>query len=204
MNRKQISRPLISISISLVTLLLIVGCVNNLKYTAPLNTDLSGVWLIDQAASEDVIIFPPRQKTNSARNGNDDSGPPANRSGKNAVQRAGTPPQSRANRPSRFDKPPVMTATQMTIEQDDLSMGIAYPGKVYRDVDWGKTDRLGVQVTAGWANNSLIIHVDDGIMDYLETYSLDPSGKLLRIELQVNGKGGKQKYTRVFTRKSGV
>ena len=94
-----------------------------------------------------------------------------------------------------------MTASEMTIEQNDDSMGVSYDVGRYRDVFWGKSERNGVKIEAGWDDRALVVRTDGERMDVSETYTVDESGERLTREVVIHGGMGKREFTRVFDRK---
>ena len=99
---------------------------------------------------------------------------------------------------------PVMTDEEMTIEQNDDSMGVAYPDGRYRDVSWGKREKEGVKTEAGWDEETLVIRSEAEHMDVKESYVLGASGDRSTLELIVKGPMGKREFTRVFIREGSI
>ena len=196
-------------TLKLISLLLLVtlltSCASKLAFVPPEKIDLSGTWLLDQNLSEDVIVILPRPHAGarSRKSGQSGSGKP---SGGGRHSAGGRPTSSGSNTSAspRFRKPVWMTATQMTIEQVSDSMGIAYPDALYRDVDWGKSEKKGKKILAGWAANSLIVISQHKQIKLKESYTLDSEAKVLTLEIKVSGNKGKDTFTRVFRKKDEI
>ncbi len=171
---------------SLVALLLLAASAcSNLATTAPEETDLSGKWVLDAHRSDSP---PPMRHRPEA---DDDSGRPSAGSGQS---------------PARFGGPTplltMVTATEMTIDQDAQSMGVAYPNEPYRDIKWGEQKRGLFVIDAGWEAQQLIIVTKSQPMTVREAYSLSDAGNTLTLVIDLSTKRmGDRHLTRVFTRK---
>jgi len=193
-------------TLKLITLLLLVtlltSCASKLAFISPEKIDLSGTWLLDQKLSEDVIVIlsRPNAGTKSRKSGQSGSGKPSG-GGKHSAGNRSTSGGSNTSASPRFRKPVWMTATQMTIEQVSDSMGIAYLNTLYRDVDWGNSEKKGKKILAGWADNRLIVISQHKRIKLKETYTLDSTARVLTLEIKVSGNKGKDTFTRVFRKK---
>ncbi len=174
----------------LVTLL--TSCASNLKLFPPKDINLTGTWLLDVDLSEDVIVIMSKPRASNKPQG----GGRHSRGGRPSV--SGKPDISST---PHFNKPALMTATEMTIDQVKGSMGIAYLGALYRDIDWGKSEKLGKKMLAGWSGSSLIITTQNKRIKLKETYSIDADGKSLTLEIKLSGNKGKNTFKRVFRKR---
>jgi len=169
-------------AVGMMTLLFGLAACSQLDTHSPANVDLSGTWQIDEHRSDSA---PPLGRRSSAEIDEQGGYPPG-----------GTP---------RFDGPmpllPMLSAREMTIAQDALSMGVDYPGEPYRDVKWGSQKRGLFTVNAGWEEQRLIVETKSDPLRIRETYSLSESGDTLTLHIDLNGKRMNDRHlTRVFTR----
>jgi hypothetical protein len=166
-----------------MSLLFALAACSHLETRSPAGVDLSGTWELDARRS--------------------DLPPPLGRRSRSEVDDNG---ESRGDGAPRFSGPmpllPMVTATSMTIAQDPTSMGVDYPNQPYRDVKWGKQKRGLYVVDAGWDDKRrLIILTTSKPLDVRETYSIDPSGNTLTLQIDLNGERMEGRHiTRVFNR----
>jgi len=162
----------------LTNLIFLSACAKKLNNQSPESVDLSGTWVLNDDYSQEVV---------RDRNG--------------GGERNG-PPEDIADRGRRAKKTPVMTAEEITITQNNDSMGIAYPKNQYRDIDWGKTKFWNKTVDAGWnSKNALIVETKSEHSNFIETYQLNSEGQVLVVTIDTNGNERGGEYLRVFTRK---
>ncbi|MEM7357638.1 MAG: hypothetical protein AAF431_00870 [Pseudomonadota bacterium] len=184
---------------SLYSFLLIItllgACAPRLADTTPAGISFNGTWELLPERSQDVIVFPRAPRS-------DDNGEARQVGGANGGDRGDKEQALPATPFSAVHKSSAMTATEMTIEQDRLSMGVAYPGERYRDVDWGKRKLRGDTIVAGWKGDKLIIHSETRRLDFNETYFLSPDKTVLTLVIKLDGPRGNREFTRVFKRKS--
>jgi hypothetical protein len=172
---------------SLVALLLLIASAcSHLATTAPNETDLSGTWMLDARRS--------------------DSPPPMGHRRSEADDDGGRPSAGGGQSPARYGGPTplltMVTATEMTIDQDAQSMGVAYPNEPYRDIKWGEQKRGLFVIDAGWEAQRLIIVTKSQPMTVREVYSLSDAGDTLTLVIDLSSKRmGDRHLTRVFTRK---
>jgi hypothetical protein len=172
---------------SLVALLLLAASAcSHLATVAPNDADLSGTWVLDARRS--------------------DSPPPMGHRRSEVDEGEGRPSAGGGQSPARYGGPTplltMVTATQMTIDQDSQSMGIAYPNEPYRDIKWGEQKRGLFTIEAGWEAQQLIILTKSQPMTVREAYSLSDAGNTLTIVIDLSSKRmGDRHLTRVFTRK---
>jgi hypothetical protein len=108
-------------------------------------------------------------------------------------------PPPRGNRALRTRK--------MTIEQDASSMGIDYANAAYRDITWGKRNRAGYEIEAGWEQDLLIVRSKAQRRSVTETYRLDQRNNRLHLRVEFSGGASGSKlagraFNRVFDRVS--
>ena len=175
-------------------LLFALSACSHLATTSPPGVDLSGTWLLDARRSDSP---PPMGQRQSEAEENDD------RATSYGSASQAPPGQS----PRRFGGPmpllPMVTATEMTIEQDAQSMGIEYPNHPYRDIKWGEQKRSLFKIDSGWEQHRLVIETKSQPMTIREVYSLSDASNTLTLEIDLHSKRiGDRHITRVFTRKS--
>lgn len=180
----------------LILPLLLTACSSRLADTTPAGIDFSGTWVLVPEQSQDVIVFPRPPSTSANNNGQARpvGGPRGENRGDKSSEKSPAPFRS-------IHKTSAMTATEMTIEQDSFSMGVAYPGERYRDVDWGKRKLRGDTIVAGWKRDALIIRSETRRLNFTETYFLSPDESVLTLVVKLDGPRGNREFTRVFSRK---
>jgi hypothetical protein len=177
-------------------LLILTGC-TQLEVVSPSGVDLSGTWELDRQHSDMRTLAerPPPPETDDR----DVSGyrePPASP--------GGLTPELSPREMDRGPMPrlPMLTATQMTISQDDTSMGIDYPGQPYRDLKWGRQEHGLFIVEAGWEEGLLIVQTSSSPLHVRETYMLSDDGTTLTLQIELSGRAMDAAHLiRVFTRK---
>lgn len=192
-----------------ISLLVLSACASRLALQPPESVNLSGTWVLNEELSQDVIVMPMRQSGGFPGGGGGFPGggqrpsgaPPGGAGGGGG----GRPPGGgRGGGGSVIpQKSPAMTATEMTIEQDENSMGFAYPNEMYRDVDWGEKEVRGAEVTAGWDDETLVIKTKRGRFTFTETYLLEPEGKVLTQTVALKTPRGSQEFVRIFELQEG-
>ncbi len=101
-----------------------------------------------------------------------------------------------------FSRLPALTATEMTVEQDDASVGIEYGNQPYRDIYWGKHESGNFEVEAGWQKEAMVVRSKNTRMKLTETYALSEDGKQLQLTVKFSGGPfGSKTLNRVFDRK---
>ena len=168
-----------------MTLLVALAACNHLETRSPISVDLSGTWELDARHSDSPPPLGRRVRSEvDESNGSDTSG--------------GGPPHFGGPMPLL----PMVSANEMTIAQDSLSMGIDYPNQPYRDVKWGTQKRGLYTVDAGWDAQHLIIETKSKPLDVREIYSLSASGETLTLQIDLNGERMEGRHvTRVFNRR---
>ena len=96
---------------------------------------------------------------------------------------------------------PVLTATRLEIEQDDVSMGIRYDGVLYRDISWGERERDLWRVRAGWTEGDLVIRSLRGGTKGRETFALERNGTVLRVTVDIETGGQDVRSIRLYRRR---
>jgi len=171
---------------SFMLMALAVSACSHVETRSPAGVDLSGTWELD-----------PRHS---------DSPPPLGRRSRSQMEDADGTGTTPGGAPPRYGGPlpllTMVTATEMVIAQDALSMGIEYPNQPYRDVKWGTQKRGLYTIDAGWEKEQLLVETKSKPMNIKETYSLNPSGNTLTLKIDLNGERMEDRHvTRVFTRK---
>ena len=82
---------------------------------------------------------------------------------------------------------PALRTREMTIEQDASSMGIDYAKAAYRDISWGKRNRAGYEIEAGWEQDVLIVRSKAQRRSVTETYRLDQGNNRLHLRVEFSG-----------------
>lgn len=180
----------LKIIFSVCCLILIASCASRLNTVSPDSVDLSGVWLLDQAKSQTVILggqFNNATSRAMAGTGMGSAGAVDSTSAPNPIGFGGGPQLTRA-----------MKATEMAIEQNHDSMGIDYPNEQYRDIDWGEKEFYRETVTAGWRDNTLIVKSVGRQMIVTETYQLNATRDVLTLTLLIKDQRGKNEFVRIF------
>lgn len=183
----------------LSSVLLISACSIKLDRISPDGTDLSGVWLLDESASQRVVLQAQGRQANTDGMSGGMGGGGAGMGG-NATT-AGNGQTGQGGGRGGQATTPAMRAQQMTIEQNYDSMGVAYPNELYRDVDWGNKEFFREIVNAGWQENALIIISESEQMTLTETYQLNPAGNVLTQTISIESRGGANEFVRVFNKK---
>ena len=153
-----------------------------LDTNVPESFDLSGHWVLDEFASDappDLDAIRRREDRKVARG------------------RQSNPSGSAAFVMQDF---PVLSATELHIEQDAASMGIRYGEDVYRDVSWGMRERDFWTVRAGWLEDALVIRSTRGGTKGTEIFALEDRGSRLRVTVRVATEGEDVRALRVFVR----
>ena len=96
---------------------------------------------------------------------------------------------------------PVLTATRLEIEQDDVSMGIRYDGALYRDISWGKRERDLWRVQAGWHEGDLVVRSVRGDTKGREAFAIEGNGRILRVTVSIETGGQDVRSVRVYRRR---
>jgi hypothetical protein len=178
---------------SVVLLVLLTSC-SSLAVTAPPDIDLSGTWELDLQRSD------ARTGAEQEHNPPDDE-PRIVTTATRGEMTMDTDPNEFLRGPA--PRLPMLTATQMTIDQDPTSMGIAYPKQPYRDLKWGRYDQGLFVIEAGWDEGHLVVQTTSAPLRVKETYSLSDGGATLILQVDLNGRGVDSAHiVRVFRRKS--
>jgi hypothetical protein len=173
----------------LIALASVTGC-GGLRLDAAPSRDvpLTGTWVVDSAASDDVgSAMRPDAKFGDRR------------------QRMSTAAEiQRIRRGSGLAYVAhdfqVLDAKRMRIELDSDSMGIQhYPG-IYRDVTWGIRERGIWKVQAGWDNDVLVVASKTRGINVLERYQLQGRSRLL-VSLDIEADGNVRSISRSFQRR---
>ena len=170
---------------ALLALAWLAGC-TSLSDVPPAGLDLSGEWVVDEAASDpppDVDAIRRREDRRIARGRQTD------------------PTASGAFVAQDF---PVLAATRLVIEQDRDSMGVYYfrgDDSNYFDFTWGKRERDFWQVRTGWQEGELVILSERGVVEGTERLRLEDDGRRLRVSVSVDTGGEKVRSERVFDRR---
>ena len=170
---------------ALLALAWLAGC-TSLSEVPPAGMDLSGEWVVDEAASDpppDVDAIRRREDRRVARGRQTD------------------PTASGAFVAQDF---PVLAATRLVIEQDRESMGVYYfrgDDSNYLDFTWGERERDFWQVRTGWQEDDLVILSERGGVEGTERFSLEQAGQRLRVRVAVDTGGEKVRSERVFDRR---
>ena len=93
----------------------------------------------------------------------------------------------------------VLEAQRMTIELAQDSMGVNHEPGVYRDVSWGKRERGIWKVQAGWDEDVLVVASKTNGIDVIERYRL-LSHSRLQVALDIRADGNKRQIQRYFRR----
>ena len=163
----------------------LAGC-TSLSEVPPVGLDLSGEWVVDEAASDpppDVEAIRRREDRLVARGRQKD----ATASGAFVAQDF-----------------PVLAATRLVIEQDRQSMGVYYfrgDDSSYLDFTWGQRERDFWQVRTGWQEGELVILSERGGVEGSERLRLENGGQRLRVSVSVDTGGEKVRSERVFDRR---
>jgi len=172
---------------SVVVLALQLGACSGLQLepSPTRNVPLSGVWMIDTQASDDV---------NAAMK------PDARRGDDRLSTRAEIQRFRRGSGLAfvAYDFQ-VLEAQRMRIELAHDSMGVKHEPGVYRDVSWGKRERGIWEVQAGWEEDVLVVASKTNGIDVIERYRL-LSPNRLQVALDIRADGNKRQIQRYFRR----
>ena len=160
----------------------------NLAVDAPAGYDLTGVWVLDAAASDATPDF--KRGLGGQRSGS----PRTPREAQRAAIR-GALGSGLAFVVHDFQ---VLSAERLEIEQNRDSMGVRHVPGVYRDVSWGKRQRGLWEVNAGWAEGALVIVSRAPDLRVRETMTL--AGDRLRVGVEVRADDERRELVRVFRR----
>ena len=167
--------------------LILAGCQGLDLAQAPVAAvQLSGVWTVDEEASDDLRAFtrPPSERRRPKLSVQEE------------IRRIGLG-SGLAFVVQDFQ---IIDAQQIVIEQDRDSMGVKHIPGTYRDVTWGDRERDIWRVQAGWQEMDLVIFSTAKGLRILERYqSVSPNR--LRLALEVQADGVNRKLTRFFDRK---
>ena len=148
---------------------------------------LSGTWIVDTAASDDV-------------------GSAMRPDGRRGDDRLSTRAEiQRIRRGSglafvAYDFQ-VLEARRMTIELAKDSMGVKHEPGVYRDVSWGERERGIWEVQAGWEEDVLVVASKTNGISVVERYQLLAPNRL-QVTLDIRADGNKRQVQRYFLRQS--
>lgn len=167
--------------------LILAGCQGLDLAQAPVAAvELSGVWTVDEEASDDLRAFT-RSPSERRR---------PKLSVREEIRRIGLG-SGLAFVVQDFQ---IIDAQQIMIEQDRYSMGVKHTPGTYRDVTWGDRERDIWRVQAGWQEMDLVIFSTAKGLRILERYQLVNPNRL-RLALEVQADGVNRKLTRFFDRK---
>ena len=165
----------------------LVGCSNlDLASQPTTATPLSGVWLVDNAASDDVgsAMRPDKRLLGSRRL--------STRAEIERLRRG----SGLALVANEFQ---VLEADRIEIELGGDSMGVQHRPGVYRDVSWGVRARGIWQVQAGWQEDVLVVASKTNGISVTERYALVNRNRLL-VALEIQADGNKRSILRAFKR----
>ncbi|MFT6432334.1 MAG: hypothetical protein ACJAVI_000369 [Candidatus Azotimanducaceae bacterium] len=196
-------RALLTLFLSVATLM---GC-SSLATEPPPNYSLTGDWQLNNALSDSpnlaAIGKGSGQRKRSTRGQGGGHGGGEKGRGQGRGQRGGSngggPPSGIAGRSNQAPVSiQVLIANEMSIEQNDESMGIEYNGSNYRDVSWGERKRGQLNIETGWKENNLVIKTEGGPLPIEETYILSEDGSRLTVIIELEGGKDDKTFTRVF------
>jgi hypothetical protein len=165
-----------------------MGCQGlDLAQTPLKSIQLSGIWVVDAGASDDLRAFtrPPSERRRPKL------------SVREEIRRIGLG-SGLAFVVQDFQ---IIDANQIVIEQGRNSMGVKHIPGTYRDVTWGDRERNIWRIQAGWQETDLVIFSTAKGLRVLERYQLVNQNRL-RLDLDVQADGVNRKLTRFFDRKS--
>ena len=172
----------------LIALACVSGCGGLQLDAAPSGeVPLTGAWVVDSAASDDVgSAMRPDAKVGDRR------------------RRMSTAAEiQRIRRGSGLAYVAhdfqVLDAERMRIELDSDSMGVQHFPGVYRDVTWGTRERGIWTVQAGWDNDVLVVASKTRGIDVLERYQLQGSSRLV-VSVDIKADGNVRSINRLFRR----
>jgi len=174
--------------------MLISACAIRLDRVSPAGTDLSGVWILNESASQTVNLQAQGQQVIS--------GGMAAGAGMAGSSAMGGSPAAMGNGQAGRAITPTIRATQMTIEQNNDSMGIEIPNELYRDIDWGKKEFFRETVNAGWQKNTLIVITESEQSTLTETYQINSNNNILTQTISIDNRRGTSEFVRIFDRKN--
>ncbi len=158
----------------------------SLSEAPPPGLDLSGEWVLDEAASDpppNIDAIRRREDRRIARGRQKD------------------PTASGAFVAQDF---PVLAATRLVIEQDRQSMGVYYyrgEDSNYLDFTWGERERDFWRVRTGWQEGELVILSERGGVGGSERLILEAGGQRLRVSVSVDTGDERVHSERVFDRR---
>ena len=165
----------------------LIGC-SNLQLTSKPSTAvaLSGVWLVDTTASDDIAsaMSPDERLLGKSRS--------STRAEIDRIRRG-------SGLAIVADGFQVLEASRMEIEVGDDSMGVQHRPGVYRDVSWGIKDRGIWQVQAGWEEDVLVIVSKTNGIQVWERYQLLGNNRLM-VMVDIQADGNKRSILRAFKR----
>jgi len=165
----------------------VFGCANLELASKPTSAvPLSGVWLVDNTASDDIaeVIRPDKRPLSKSRL--------STRAEIERIRRG-------SGLAIVADGFQVLEASRIEIELGDDSMGVQHRPGVYRDVSWGLKDRGIWRVHAGWEEDALVIASKTSGIDVLERYQLLDNDRLV-VRLDIRADGNKRSILRAFRR----
>jgi len=168
----------------------VVGGCSGIQLDAvnPTGVDMSGTWLIDFSASDEVGDLRNRLPSKQVRRRDSSVGREARRiavgSGLAFVAHD-------------FQ---VLGADKLEIELNRDSMGIQYRPGIYRDISWGKRQRGLWEVHAGWEERTLVIVSEAKDLEVIERF-VRSAPNTLQVHVFVEADGEKADYTRTFKRR---
>ncbi len=160
----------------------------NLAVDVPRGFDISGVWVLDAAASDLTPDFKRGlggERTGRTRSPRD-------------LQRAAFRGALGSGLAFVVHDFQVLSAERLEIEQNRDSMGVRHVPGVYRDVSWGERQRGLWEVNAGWGEGALVIVSKAPDMRVRETLTL--AGDVLRVGVIVKADDETRELVRVFRR----
>lgn len=164
-----------------------IGCSNlDLASKPTTAVPLSGVWLVDNSASDDA--------TSAMR-------PDARFGGKRRLSTRSEIERIRRGSGLAIvaDGFQVLEASRLEIEVDGDSMGVQHLPGIYRDVSWGFKDRGIWQVQAGWEDDVLVIASQTRGIKVVERYQLLGNNRLV-VTLDIQADGNERFILRAFKR----
>ena len=173
-------------SLVVLSTLLLGACSGLQLESSPIRSvPLSGAWVIDTEASDDVNTA---MKLH-AKWGDD------RLSARAEIQRI----RRGSGLAFVFYDFQVLEAQRITIELSQDSMGVKHEPGVYRDVSWGKRERGIWEVQAGWEEDVLVVASKTNDIDVVERYRLLAPNRL-QVTLDIRADGNKRQIQRYFRR----
>ena len=161
------------------------GCgapTSTLGGTTPAGIDLTGVWILDSARSDEP---PDREKAMQKAKAEEIDG-----KRNNALS-------SMLFAAQDF---PVISAERMVIEQDVDSIGISFGEGLHRDLIWGLQTRAEWRIDAGWDNSYLVVKSMVSHTSATERYQLRADGKELVVDVTIRSASSREHFKRTYTR----